>query len=218
MRPSAAGHWRSRRRSLPPVRAGSGQRPVPPDRHDEYCPPTGRAWCPGNGPCRNRDRTAHPWPESAAPRPTSARCAPASANRTTPATPESAAWRGRSRACLRGSPAARFLHRRCKHRHRLALPYRKPGRCRRHWCPDNRHLGRCSTPHAAWPQHRDIPSEHRCSRKWPRRRDRQWPCLRSAGRGRLPSTCGRRKCRSRLRRRCIRCTFAKLRSHVPCAI
>ncbi|MNQ64155.1 hypothetical protein D3C85_785660 [compost metagenome] len=136
--PSAAGHWQSRHRSLPPVPAGSGQRPVPPDRPGEYCPPIGRAWCPGSGPCRNRDRTARPWPESAAPRPKSARCAPASAGRIAPSRPESAAWRARSRVCLPESPAARFPHRRCKHQHRHALPYRRPDRCRRHWRPGNR--------------------------------------------------------------------------------
>ncbi|MNU96428.1 hypothetical protein D3C71_864630 [compost metagenome] len=166
---SAVGHWQSRRRSLPPAPARSSQKPVPPDRRDAHCPPVETAWCPGNGPCRNRDRTAHPWPESTAPRPTSARCAPASAARTGPATLESAAWRERSRVCLRGSPVARFLHRRYKHQHRRALPYRRLGRCRRHWRRGNRQFERCSMLHAAWLRHPDIPNAHRCSRRWRRR-------------------------------------------------
>ena len=52
----------------------------------------------------------------------------------------------------------------------------------------------------------DTRSAGRCSPAWRRRRRRRWSCPRSARTDRLPSACGRRTCRSRLRRRCRRRT------------
>ena len=51
----------------------------------------------------------------------------------------------------------------------------------------------------------DIRSGYRGS-PWSRRpRCRRWSCLRSARRDRLPSACGRQRCRNRLHRHCRRC-------------